>query len=116
LTHIIQYIIANEVDGRLIAMVEENTHIFEVNLDSLKVKDVVLAFYNSGERVGSIYNDDGTKRTMARLETKGEEDFISVEVEKEFVSKILERAAKENMILTEETSVEAYRTRLGLDN
>lgn len=108
--------IVDEVDGKLMARVEEDTHVFEVNFDSLKVKDVVLAFYNDGERVGSIYNDDGTKRTMARLETKGEEDFISVEVEKEFVAKIIDRATEEDMFTTEETSVEAYRTRLGLDN
>ena len=107
--------IVEKVDGRMMARVEEESHVFEVNFDNLNVKEVSLAFYRNGERMGSIYNDDGTDRTMARLETIGEEDFISVEVEKKFVSMILDRAAEEEMLTTEDTSVEAYRTRLGLD-
>lgn len=107
--------IVEKVEGKLMARVEEDSHVFEVNFDTLKVKDVSIAFYRDGERMGSIYNDDGTERTMARLETKGEEDFISVEVDKKFVSMILERAAEEEILTTEKSSVEAYRTRIGLD-
>jgi len=73
---------------------------------------VTLRFIRDGERVGSIYNDDGTKRTMARLTTAREgTDFISVEVSKEFVAKLLDAAAEADRV-TDTTALEGYRLRV----
>ena len=107
--------IVEEIDGRIMARVEEDSHIFEVNFNELEVKDVVLAFYNDGVRVGSIYNDDGTQRVMARLETVGDEDFISVELEKKFVSEILDKASEKDFIEIESSKLKSYKKRMKLD-
>ena len=107
--------IVEEIDGRIMARVEEDSHIFEVNFNELEVKDVVLAFYNDGIRVGSIYNDDGTQRVMARLETVGDEDFISVELEKKFVSEILDKASEKDFIEIESSKLKSYKKRMKLD-
>lgn len=104
-----------KVEGRMMARIEKDDYIFEVNYDTLVVKDVVLAFYRNGERVGSIYNDDGTKRTMARLEPVGEEDFISTRVSKSFVKKVISESKTEGMIDRDSSSVEAYKKRMNIE-
>lgn len=104
-----------KLDNHLMARVEKENYIFEVNYDELKIKDVVLVFYRHGERVGSIYNDDGTNRTMARLETRKEEDFISTRVSKSFVNKVINTSKKEGFISKNSgTSIEAYRNRMDI--
>lgn len=81
-----------EIEGRMMARIDTDSKVFEVNFTELKVHDVKLSFHMDGQRVGSIYNDDGTERVMARLNTVGEEDFISVKIDREFVAEILEKA------------------------
>ena len=63
-------------DGHLLARIEDDHMVFEVSFDALEATDVTLRFLRDGEKVGSIYNDDGTDRTMARLTVPGEADFI----------------------------------------
>lgn len=104
-----------KIGDHLMARIEEKSRIFEVNFDRLEIQDVTLSFHKDGKGVGSIYNDDGTERLMARLSTVGEEDFISTEVEKEFVEKILEKAEEEQMIIEADSTLKAYKTRIGLD-
>ena len=85
---------------------------FEVSFDELEATDVTLRFRRDGQTVGSIYNDDGTERTMARLTTAREgTDFISVEVPKEFVAELLD-AALENGRVSDESAAEGYRLRV----
>jgi len=104
--------IVTERDGRMLARVESDDRVFEVSFDAIEPTDVTLRFLRDGERVGSIYNDDGTNRTMARLTTAREgTDFISVEVPKEFVDELL-AAAVEADRLTDETAAEGYRLRV----
>ena len=56
---------------------------------------VTLRFRQDGERVGSIYNDDGTDRNIARLSTAHEGvDFIGVEVPRGFVEEDLDAATE----------------------
>ena len=101
-----------EHDGRMLARVEATDRVFEVTFDSIEPTDVTLRFVRDGERVGSIYNDDGTARTMARLTTGRDGTvFISVEVPKAFVAELLE-AAVENGRVTDETAAEGYRLRV----
>ena len=96
----------------MLARVESDDRVFEVSFDAIEPTDVTLRFLRDGERVGSIYNDDGTNRTMARLTTAREgTDFISVEVPKEFVDELL-AAAVEADRLTDETAAEGYRLRV----
>lgn len=107
--------IVERIEDHLMARVDDENRVFEANFDTLKVKDVVLVFQRDGERIGSIYNDDGTKRSMARLNTLNDEDFISVKVSKQFVEKILEKASQENMIQEQGTTLEAYKKRLNIE-
>ncbi|EMA68390.1 hypothetical protein [Halorubrum distributum] len=101
-----------EHDGAMLARLEGGDRVFEVRFDALEPTDVTLRFRRDGERVGSVYNDDGTKRTMARLTTAREgTDFIGVEVPKEFVAEILD-AALETGRVTDETAAEGYRLRV----
>ncbi len=81
-----------ELDGRMFARLEADDRVFEVSFDTLDVTDVTLRFRRDGERVGSVFNDDGTKRTMARLNVPGESDFVAVEVPKSFVADVLAAA------------------------
>lgn len=101
-------------DDYMMARVEDDSRVFEVNFDKVKVDDVTLSFHKNGERVGSIYNDDGTERLMARLETKGKEDFISTKVSKEFVKTILEQAEEKGFLTNGSSSPKAYKTRIGI--
>ena len=104
--------IVTEQDGRMLARVESDDRVFEVSFDAIEPTDVTLRFRRDGERVGSIYNDDGTNRTMARLTTAREgTDFISVEVPKEFVDELLAAAVEADRV-TDETAAEGYRLRV----
>jgi hypothetical protein len=85
--------------------------VFEVNFDELEATDVTLRFLRDGERVGSIYNDYGTRKTMARLTVPGDGDFIGVEVPKAFVADLLDTAAETDR-LVDPTAAEAYRLRV----
>ena len=85
--------VVTEHDGRLLARIEDDRMVFEVSFDRLEPTDVTLRFYRNGEKVGSIYNDDGTERTMARLTTARDgNDFLGVEVPKSFVTAVLDAA------------------------
>ncbi|PSQ23295.1 hypothetical protein BRD06_09250 [Halobacteriales archaeon QS_9_67_15] len=101
-----------EHDGHMLARLETADRVFEVSFDAVEPTDVTLGFLRDGERVGSIYNDDGTDRTMARLTTgRDGTDFIGVEVPKEFVAEILETAVESGRV-TDETDAEGYRMRV----
>jgi hypothetical protein len=100
------------VDGRLLARVESESMVFEVSADEIRATDVTLHFLRDGQRVGSIYNDHGTEKTMAHLDTPGESDFIGVEVPKSFVAELLAFAAETDRIAADSDSVEAYRLRM----
>jgi hypothetical protein len=98
-------------DGRLLARIEDDHMVFEVSFDELEATDVTLRFLRDGEKVGGIYNDDGTKRTMARLTVPGDTDFISVEVPKAFVEQIVDTALETGRV-ADETAIEGYRLRV----
>lgn len=98
-------------DGHLLARIEDDHTVFEVSFDELEATDVTLRFRRDGEKVGSIYNDDGTQRTMARLTVPGETDFIGVEVPKPFVEKIIDTALETGRV-ADETAIEGYRLRV----
>jgi hypothetical protein len=100
-----------EHDGRLLARIEDERMIFEVSFDELEATDVTLRFLRDGQKVGSIYNDYGTEKTMARLTVPGETDFIGVEVPKAFVAEVID-AAIESGRVADETAVEGYRLRV----
>lgn len=101
-----------EHDGRMIARIDGSDRVFEVTFDEIEPTDVTLRFIRGDERVGSIYNDDGTDRTMARLTTgRDGSDFIGVEVPKEFVAELVDAAAEAGRI-TDETALEGYRLRV----
>jgi hypothetical protein len=101
-----------EHDGIMLARVESSDRVFEVSFDAIEPTDVTLRFLRDGDRVGSIYNDDGTKRTMARLTTEREDaDFIGIEVPKEFVTEVLD-AARDADRVTDKTAAEGYRLRV----
>jgi len=101
-----------EHDGRVLARIEDDHYVFEVNFDTIEPTDVTLRFYRDGEKVGSIFNDDGTDRTMARLTTDREgTDFIGVAVPKEFVSEVLGLAVETDRV-TDESAAEGYRLRV----
>ncbi|ESS07103.1 MAG: hypothetical protein A07HB70_00662 [uncultured archaeon A07HB70] len=104
--------IVTERDERMLARIEGDDRVFEVNFDSVEPTDVTLRFVRGGERVGSIYNDDGTDRTMARLTTGREgDDFIGIEVPKEFVAELLDAAADAGRV-TDDAAAEGYRMRV----
>ena len=101
-----------EHDGLMLARIEDESFVFEVNFETIEPTDVTLRFHRDGEKVGSIYNDDGTEKTMARLTTDREStDFIGVEVPKEFVSELL-TAAVETGRVTDESAADGYRMRV----
>ena len=101
-----------ERDGVMLARVESDDRVFEVSFDAIEPTDVTLRFLRDGDRVGSIYNDDGTDRTMARLTTgRDGTDFIGVEVPKAFVDELLDAAVEAGRI-TDETTLEGYRLRV----
>jgi hypothetical protein len=101
-----------ERDGIMLARLDSDDRVFEVNFDSIEPTDVTLRFIRDGERVGSIYNDDGTKRTMARLTTgRDGTDFIGVEVPKKFVTEVLDATLEAGRV-TDESAAEGYRLRV----
>lgn len=96
----------------MLARIEGDDRVFEVNFDSIEPTDVTLRFRRDDERVGSIYNDDGTNQTMARLTTAREgNDFIGVEVPKEFVVELLDAAIEADRV-TDDAAAEGYRLRV----
>ncbi|AAG19105.1 hypothetical protein [Halobacterium salinarum] len=100
-----------ELDGALLARLEATDRVFEVRFDALEVTDVTLRFRHDGDRVGSIYNDDGTDRTMARLTVPGDSDFIAVEVPTSFVAAIVDAATRTDRVATPER-LAGYRLRV----
>lgn len=101
-----------EYDGHMIARIDGSDRVFEVAFDTIEPTDVTLRFIRDGDRVGSIYNDDGTDRTMARLTTgRDGSDFIGVEVSKEFVAELVDAAAEPDRII-DETALKGYRLRV----
>lgn len=104
--------IVTERADLMLARIESDDRVFEVNFDSIEPTDVTLRFLRGEERVGSIYNDDGTDRTMARLTTAREgDDFIGVEVPKEFVAELLDAALEADRV-TDIDAAEGYRIRV----
>lgn len=104
--------IVTEQDGLMLARLESDDRVFEVTFEAVEPTDVTLRFRRDGERVGSIYNDDGTERTMARLTTgRDDADFIGVEVPKEFVAEILDAASEAGRV-TDADAAEGYRLRV----
>jgi hypothetical protein len=101
-----------ELDGRMLARFEDDDRVFEVSFDTIEPTDVTLRFIRDDQRVGSIYNDDGTERTMARLTTARDgSDFIGVEVPTDFVAELLDAASEAGRV-TDETALEGYRLRV----
>ena len=104
--------IVTERNGLMLARIEGDDRVFEVNFESIDPTDVTLRFLRGDERVGSIYNDDGTDRTMARLTTgRDGDDFIGVEVPKEFVAELLDVAIEAGRV-TDEAAADGYRIRV----
>ena len=104
--------IVAEQDGRMLARIEGDDRVFEVSFDAIEPTDVTLRFLRDDDRVGSIYNDDGTNRTMARLTTgRAGTDFIGVEVPKEFVAELLDAAVEAGRV-TDERAADGYRLRV----
>jgi hypothetical protein len=104
--------IVAEQDELMLARIEGDDRVFEVSFESVEPTDVTLRFLRDGERVGSIYNDDGTDRTMARLTTgRDGTDFIGVEVPKGFVAELLDAAVEAGRV-TDESAAEGYRLRV----
>jgi hypothetical protein len=103
--------LVTEHDGHLLARIEDDHMVFEVNFDSLAATDVTLRLRRDGEEVGSIYNDYGTEKTMARLSEPGENDFLGVEVPKSFVASVLDAAVEAGRV-EDTTAVEGYRLRM----
>jgi len=101
-----------EHDGHMIARLDDSDRVFEVAFDTIDPTDVTLRFIRDDSRVGSIYNHDGTDRTMARLTTgRDGSDFIGVEVPKDFVAELLDAASEADRI-TDETALNGYRLRV----
>ena len=101
-----------ERHDRMLARIEDTDRVFEVSFELIEPTDVTLRFLREGNRVGSIYNDDGTNRTMARLTTgRDGTDFIGVEVPKAFVAELLDAAVEAGRV-TDEDAVEEYRLRV----
>jgi len=86
-----------DLEDRLLARHETESMVFEVNVDAVEVTDVTLRLRRDGEKVGSIYNDHGTEKTMAHLTTPGD-DFVGVEVPKSFVREALDLAEETDRI------------------
>jgi hypothetical protein len=104
--------LVTERGEHVLARIEGDDRVFEVSFDSVEPTDVTLRLYRDGDRVGSIYNDEGTDRRMARLTTgRDGTDFIGVEVPKEFVAELLDVAAETGRV-TDETVAEGYRLRV----
>ena len=100
--------LVTEHDGHMLARLEADDRVFEVCFDAIEPTDVTLRFLRDEDRVGSIYNDDGTTRTMARLTTAREgTDFVAVEVPKSFVTDLLD-AAEEADRVTDDAALEGY--------
>lgn len=101
-----------ESDDLMLARIESDDRVFEVSFEAIEPTDVTLRFLRNDDRVGSIYNDDGTSRTMARLTTgRDGSDFIGVEVPKTFVAELLDAAVEAGRV-TDESAADGYRLRV----
>jgi hypothetical protein len=101
-----------EHDGLVLARIEDDDFVFEVNFETIEPTDVTLRFRRDGEKIGSVYNDDGTEKTMARLTTaRGGNDFMGVRVPKSFVSEVLTTAVDSGRV-TDESAAAGYRLRV----
>ena len=78
-----------EHGGHMIARIDGKDRVFEVAFDTIEPTDVTLRFIRDDERVGSIYNDDGTARTMARLATGREGSDFVIALGSPLVSRVL---------------------------
>ena len=78
-----------EHGGHMIARIDGKDRVFEVAFDTIEPTDVTLRFSRDDERVGSIYNDDGTARTMARLTTGREGSDFVIALGSPLVSRVL---------------------------
>jgi hypothetical protein len=78
-----------EHGGHMIARIDGKDRVFEVAFDTIEPTDVTLRFIRDDERVGSIYNDDGTARTMARLTTGREGSDFVIALGSPLVSRVL---------------------------
>ncbi|MFC6975963.1 hypothetical protein ACFQL1_16735 [Halomicroarcula sp. GCM10025709] len=103
--------VIEEVDSGLLVRFEDSHGVFEATVDEVAVTDVTLRFYRDDEKIGSVYNDDGTARTMARLTVPGDTDFISLEVPKAFVRELLDTAQEQGRVRNPD-AVEGYRLRV----
>ena len=100
-----------EREGGLFARYEADDVVFEVTFERLRVTDVELHFQRDGEWVGGVYNDDGTRRTMAQFSVPGEDDFLGARVPKSFVADVLDTAEDADR-LADDADVEGYRLRV----
>ena len=99
-------------DGNVLARLESRSSVVEFTFDLVEATDVTLRLYRDDTQIGSIYNDDGTDRTMARIVTNRDgSSFVGIEVPKEFVREILD-VAEENDMINSATKVEGYRMRV----
>jgi hypothetical protein len=103
--------VIEEYDDGLLVRFEDTHGVFEATVETIELTDVTLRLRRDGEKVGSIYNDDGTDRTMARLTVPGETDFIGVEVPKSFVRELLDVATEQGR-LANPKHLEGYRLRV----
>ena len=78
-----------EHGGHMIARIDGKDRVFEVAFDTIEPTDVTLRFIRDDKRVGSIYNDDGTARTMARLTTGRDGSDFVIALGSPLVSRVL---------------------------
>lgn len=78
-----------EHGGHVIARIDGKDRVFEVAFDTIEPTDVTLRFIRDDERVRSIYNDDGTARTMARLTTGRDGSDFVIALGSPLVSRVL---------------------------
>ena len=78
-----------EHGGHMIARIDGKDRVFEVAFDTIEPTDVTLRFIRDDERVGTIYNDYGTARTMARLTTGREGSDFVIALGSPLVSRVL---------------------------
>ena len=106
-------IVEPQPDGTVMVRYERNDRVIEVHVDEVAVNDVTLSLYRDGESVGDVLNDHGTAKTMFRAANQSNTDFVSVELPKPFVSRLLRVAEEEEITTTSaEATVAGYRRRV----
>lgn len=100
-------------DGTVMVRYERNDRVVEVTFDEVEVNDVTLSLYRDEESVGDILNDHGTAQTMFRAANQQGTDFVSVELPKSFVGRLLRVAEEESLVTTDDgATVAGYRRRV----